>query len=329
MSEDWLIVIFAIVVVIMLLLDLGVFNKKEHEVSTKEAGIWTVVWIVVSCLFGIFIYVEYGSEKCLQYFSAYLTEKSLSLDNIFVFVLIFYFYKIQELHKHKILFWGIIGAIVLRAVFIFAGVELINLTYIKNWGINIEGFEHFNILLFVFAIILLVSGMKTFKQREEEEENKDFDNNPVIRMLKKMFPLTLDQSSGKFFVVENGVRMMTPLFIAMITIELSDVIFAVDSVPAIFGISKDPIILYTSNIFAILGLRSMYFLLSNVIKYFARLQQGIATILTFIGVKMLIAEFGIDIPSLTSLFIILFILALSIIVSIIETKKKNRNKQHY
>ena len=317
MNENYLLVAFGIVVVIMLMLDLGIFNKNQHAISTKEAAIWTLVWIVLSCLFGGFIYYEFGSEKAVEFFSAYLIEKSLSLDNIFVFVLIFSFYKIQENHKHKILFWGIIGAVIFRAIFIFSGLWLINLTYLPE--IEIFNFTvQINILLTIFAIILIIAGIKSLKTDKDEE--KDFSNNIGIRLAKKIFSVTDDENSGNFFVKKDGIRFITPMFLAMLTIEFSDIIFAVDSIPAIFAISKDPIILYTSNIFAILGLRSMYFLLSSIIQYFSKLKQGIACILIFIGLKMLIADFY-HISSLFSLFFILGVITISIIVSIITKKQ--------
>lgn len=318
MDETILLVVFAIVVIFMLMLDLGVFNKKQHVISTKEAAIWTVVWIALSLLFSGFIYYEFGSEKTIEYLSAYLIEKSLSLDNIFVFVLIFSFFNIHEEHKHKILFWGIVGAVVFRAIFIFSGLWLIELTYLPE--IVIFGAPvRLNILLIVFAIILIVAGIKSF--HPADDSSKDYGNNLGIRILKKFLPVTNNMESGKFIVKENGVRHMTPLFLAMITIEASDIIFAVDSIPAIFAISKDPIILYTSNIFAILGLRSMYFLLANIINYFSKLKQGIAMILIFIGVKMLIADFY-HIPALVSLIVIAVLITGSILASIIENRKK-------
>lgn len=315
MNETLLLVIFAVLVTIMLLLDLGLFNKKEHIVSTKEAGIWTIVWISISLLFSVFINFEYSSEKALEFLSAYLIEKSLSLDNIFVFVLIFSFYKIEDIHKHKVLFWGILGAIVFRAIFIFSGLWLIELTYLPEvviFGMPVR----FNILLTIFAVILIVAGIKSFKPDEKEE--KDFGNNFVIRYIKKLFPVTDNCDSGRFIEKKNGIKYITPLLLTMVTIELSDVVFAVDSIPAIFAISKDPIILYTSNIFAILGLRSMFFLLSNIINYFSSLKQGIAVILIFIGIKMLIDDFY-SISSLTSLIVIAGIIFISIILSLIKS----------
>jgi tellurite resistance protein TerC len=319
MNETFLLLIFSIVIIAMLLLDLGIFNKKQHVVSTKEATVWTLVWIGVSCIFGGFIFYEFGGELATQYFAAYLTEKSLSLDNIFVFVIIFSFFNIGDKSKHKVLFWGIIGAVILRAIFIFAGVGLIELTYLPD--MSVLGFNvRLNILLMLFGIILIISGIKTLA-KDEKDENKDYGDNFIVRLLKKRFPVSNDVEHGTFFIIKNGIRYITPLLLCMITIEISDVIFAVDSIPAIFGITQDPIILYTSNIFAILGLRSMYFMLSSMITYFKRLGIGISLILIFIGLKMLTSEFY-HISSEISLCVILGIIVISILWSVIEKNNK-------
>ena len=323
MSETTIFIIFGAVIVIMLLLDLGVFHKKQHIISTKEATIWTIIWIFLGCLFGVFIWYEIGSQKAIEYFSAYALEKSLSLDNVFVFVLIFSFYNIKEINKHKILFWGIMGALIFRAIFIFSGVWLIEKTYlpaVSVFGISVE----FNIILIIFGGILIWSGITAIIPQEEKD--KDFDDNFVIIFLKKFFKVDTSTESEKFFSKIDGVKHIAPLFLALITIELSDIVFAVDSVSAIFAISKDPIILYTSNIFAILGLRSMFFMLSSIINYFSRLKQGISVLLIIIGLKMFVSHF-IHIPPLYSLIIIAIIIAGSIIWSVIE--KQNSNKNQY
>ena len=305
----------------MLLLDLGVFNKKQHTISIKEATVWSSIWILLACLFGAFIHYEFGVQKATEYFAAYLTEKSLSLDNIFVFVLIFSFYKIDEKQKHKILFWGIIGAVILRAIFIFIGVELIQITYLPTFelfGTTVR----LNAILTIFGIILIVSGIKAFFLSNKKEGDKDYGDNILIRLMKKRFPVSSDTTQGKFFIVNaDGIKYMTPLFLCLLTIELTDVVFAVDSIPAIFGITQDPIILYTSNIFAILGLRSLYFMLSSVINYFKRLGQGISAILLFIGIKMIVGGFY-HIDPIISLSVIGGILFISIAWSIIEKRTK-------
>ncbi len=317
MNENILLIMFGGIVVIMLMLDLGIFNKKQHKISAKEATVWTIIWIALSLAFSGFIYYEYGSEKAIQYLSAYFIEKSLSLDNIFVFVLIFGYFTIKNEQQHKVLFWGILGAIIFRAIFIFSGLWLINITYLPE--IDILGNPvQINLLLTIFALILIVAGIKSFGQHNEKE--KDFSNSLGIKIVKKFMPIYDMPNTTTFFTKKNGIRYATPLFLAMITIEISDIVFAVDSIPAIFAISQDPIILYTSNIFAILGLRSMYFVLENVINYFSKLKQGIAVILIFIGGKMLIADFY-HISSMLSLFIILGIIAISIVASILTAKK--------
>ena len=318
MNENILLIVFGVVVTAMLMLDLGVFNRKQHIISAKEAGIWTMIWVTVALSFAGFIYYEFGTTKTIEYLSAYVIEKSLSLDNIFVFVLIFNFYKIQEIHKHKILFWGILGAIIFRAIFIFSGLWLIELTYLPELYI-FDTTARINVLLTIFAIILIIAGIKSFKK--DDGEAKDFGNNIGIRLFKKFIPVTDDMSSGKFIVVKDSIKYMTPLLLALITIEVSDIIFAVDSIPAIFAISKDPIILYTSNIFAILGLRSMYFLLASAISYFTKLKEGIAIILIYIGIKMFIAAF-FHIPALVSLVVIISVLTVSILASIISRKRQ-------
>ena len=322
MPEPYLLIIFSVVIAGMLLLDLGIFNRKQHIISTKEAAIWTSVWILIATLFGFFIMYEFGEVKATEYFAAYLTEKSLSLDNIFVFVIIFSFYNIDEKQKHKILIWGILGAIILRAIFIFLGVELIELTYLPDMEIFGELIK-INVILTIFGIILIVSGIKTFLT-DDKKDDKDYGDNFIVRLLKKRFPVSNDVSHGTFFIIENGKKCITPLLLCLITIELSDVVFAVDSIPAIFGITQDPIILYTSNIFAILGLRSMYFMLASVIVYFKRLGQGISAILLFIGLKMIMGSFY-HISAEVSLAVIMGILLISIVWSIIEKRKNEQN----
>ena len=320
MSENFLLVIFSAVIIICLILDLGIFNKK-HVLSTKKATIWTLIWIALALLFGMFIFYQFGNVKATEYFAAYLTEKSLSLDNIFVFVLIFSYYKIPEELKHKVLLWGIIGAVILRAIFIFIGVELIKLTYlpqIELFGINTE----LNILLIIFGILLIATGIQTFTANKENKD-KNYNNNFIIRILKKYFHISDNISSGKFIIIQNGKHYITTLLLCLITIEISDIIFAIDSIPAVFGITSDPIILYTSNIFAILGLRSMFFVLSSIIIYFKRLSAGISVILLYIGIKMLVSQIY-HIDAIISLFIIISILLISILWSILE--KKNSSK---
>ena len=304
--------LFGITVVVMLLLDLGVFNKHSHVVSSKEALAWSVVWISLSMIFSGVIYYVMDFEAFTQFQSAYWIEKALSVDNLFVFILVFGFFNVpKELH-HKVLFWGIIGALFFRAIFIFTGVELINLTYLPPMTIFGES-RQINAVLSIFGIFLVIAGIKSWAAHEDTDENKDFTKSPGARIIYKFFKVTKNYVGGRFFVKENGIRMATPLLVVVAVIEFTDLIFAVDSIPAIFAIApNDPLILYTSNIFAILGLRALYFLLANFMHMFSRLHYGLAVILAFIGVKMLIGPF-VHISSPMSLAIVGGILMVSVI----------------
>jgi len=312
---------FAVLVIVMLLLDLGVFNKKVHAVSSKEAAIWSVVWISLSMIFSGVIYMTSGFEKFTQFQSAYWIEKALSVDNLFVFILVFGFFNVpKELH-HKVLFWGIIGALLFRAIFIFAGVGLINLTYLPEMTV----FGHLiriNVVLLIFGLFLIYAGIKSGMADDDDDDEKDFSKSPGARVIYKFFKVSKEFDGAKFFTVENGVRVATPLLVVVAVIEFTDLLFAVDSIPAIFAIAPDdPLILYTSNIFAILGLRALYFLLANFIHMFSLLKYGLAIILAFIGVKMVIAPFY-HISSPLSLSIVGGVLILSVIASIVFAPKK-------
>ena len=319
---------FGITVVIMLLLDLGVFNKKSHVVSNKEATIWTVVWISLAMVFsGVVYYVfnqdagghELAIEKFTQFQAAYWIEKALSVDNLFVFILVFSYFKVpRELH-HKVLFWGILGALLFRAIFIFLGVGIINLTYLPTYELFGKSVE-INVVLTLFGLFLVYAGIKSWGGGDEDEE-QDFSNSAGAKLVKKLYKVSDNYDGDKFFTVQNGIKVATPLLVVVAVIEFTDVLFAVDSIPAIFAISKDPFILYTSNIFAILGLRSLYFLLSNFIHMFSKLPYGLAVILTFIGVKMIISPWY-HIPSTISLGIVGGVLILSVIISIMFPDKK-------
>lgn len=322
-----LIVGFGIVVFIMLLLDLGVFNKKSHIVSSKEATIWTLVWIGLSMVFsGVVYYIfnqdagghELAIEKFTQFQAAYWIEKALSMDNLFVFILVFSYFKVpRELH-HKVLFYGIIGALIFRAIFIFAGVELIHLTYLPEF--NIFGSPvRINVVMTAFGLFLIYAGIKSWGEEDDDDE-QDFSSSAGAKLVKKLYKVSDDYDGDKFFTVQNGIKMATPLLVVVAVIEFTDILFAVDSIPAIFAISKDPFILYTSNIFAILGLRSLYFLLSNFIHMFSKLPYGLAFILSFIGVKMIISPWY-EIPSPISLGIVVGVLIISVIVSLMFPKK--------
>ncbi|HRP90935.1 MAG TPA: TerC family protein [Edaphocola sp.] len=318
-----LLVGFGVIVIIMLLLDLGVFNKKSHEISSKEALGWTISWISLAMLFSGAIYWLYNHDagghqiavdKFAEFQAAYWVEKALSVDNLFVFILIFNYFKVSKKLQHKALFWGIFGAIVFRAIFIFAGVGLINLSYIES-SVGVFGNdEPFNVVLTIFGLFLAVAGIRTWGNHKNESQ--DFGNSFAVRLIKKMFKVSNEYDGDKFFTIKNGKKMATPLLLVLAVIEFSDLLFAVDSIPAIFAISKDPFILYTSNIFAILGLRSLYFLLANFINKFSKLPYGLSIILAFIGIKMLVSPW-VHIQPIISLSIVVGVLLVSVIVSIL------------
>lgn len=331
-NHPWLIGGFAIAVIIMLLLDLGVFNKKSHTISNKEALSWTLVWITLSMVFSVVVYwvldKPHGiTDNFSKYQAAYWIEKALSVDNLFVFILVFRFFKIPKEYQHKVLFWGILGALFFRAIFIFAGVELIKLTYVTVpfLGTDAAGDpRQLNVVLFVFGIFLIIAGIKSWSSDDHDGEEGDLSKNIGVRIVHKFFKVTKDFDKDRFFTVRNGVKMVTPLFVALAVIEITDLVFAVDSIPAIFAIAPDdPFILYTSNIFAILGLRSMYFLLANSMDMFSKLHYGLAIILAFIGIKMIIMPFY-HFDSSVSLTIIGSVLALSVIWSLISNKKQKQ-----
>lgn len=312
------IVAFGIIVIFMLLLDLGVLNKKSHVISNKEAAIWSLIWIGTSMLFSVFIYImtkeASGIEKFAQFQSAYWIEKALSVDNLFVFIVVFGFFNVPLEYHHKVLFWGILGALVMRAVFIFSGVGLINITYLPDMEI-FRKVVSINIILTGFGAFLIYAGIKSWFIEEDDDE-KDFSKSPGAKFVYRLFKVSKEFDKDKFFTVENGVKLATPLLVVVGVIEFTDLLFAVDSIPAIFAIAPDdPFILYTSNIFAILGLRSLYFLLANFIHMFSRLKYGLAIILTFIGLKMVIAPFY-HITSPVSLAIVGGVLILSIAASL-------------
>ena len=318
-NHPLVLIIFSISVIIMLVIDLGVFNKKSHIVTNKEATIWTIVWISLSMIFSLFVYSQTSLEKFSQFQSAYWIEKALSVDNLFVFILVFNYFNVPREVHHKVLFWGIIGAIVMRAIFIFTGVGLINVTYLPEMTI-IGKTVNLNIVLTLFGGFLIYAGIKSWFADEDDDDEKDFSKSPGAKFVYKIFKVSKEFDKDKFFTIQNGIKLATPLLVVVGVIEFTDLLFAVDSIPAIFSIApNDPFILYTSNIFAILGLRSIYFLLSNFIHMFTKLKYGLAIILTFIGVKMVIAPFY-HIDTLVSLMIVLGILIASVIASL-ATKK--------
>ena len=319
-SQPLLIAIFAIVVILMLALDLGVFNRKSHTISNKEAVIWSLVWISLSMVFSLFLLSQTNMEKFAEFQSAYWIEKALSVDNLFVFILVFGFFKVpNELH-HKVLFWGIIGALFMRAIFIFSGVELINLTYLPVFELFGKSLK-VNILLTVFGVFLVYAGIKSAFVKENDDDEKDFGKSFGSRIVRKFFPVSDEFYEGKFIVKKRKIRFATRLMLVLAVIETTDLIFAIDSIPAIFAIAPDdPFILYMSNIFAILGLRSLYFLLANFIHMFSKLKYGLAVILSFIGLKMIFSPIY-HLDALVSLVILGSVLLLSLIWSVVSSKK--------
>jgi tellurite resistance protein TerC len=302
-DQIWLWIGFNVFVLAMLALDLGVFHRKAHVVSFKESITWTVVWVTLALLFNGGVWHFYGSQKALEFFTGYLIEKSLSVDNVFVFVLLFSYFAVPPLYQHKVLFWGILGALIMRAIMIVLGAALIT---------------KFTWIIYVFGGFLILTGIKMVVKREEEIHP---ERNPVVRWFKKLMPVTSDYRGDKFFVRENGVRAATPLFVVLLLVEFSDLIFAVDSIPAIFAVTTDAFIVYTSNVFAILGLRSLYFALAGVMDKFHYLKIGLGVVLSFVGVKMLLAHTAWKIPILWSLGVIVLILAVSVVVSLLRPRK--------
>ncbi len=290
--------VFGVVIVFMMILDLGVFRRKAHEVKMKEALTWSAIWISLAFCFNAVVYFRMGHQPALEFLAGYLIELSLSVDNLFVFLLIFSYFKVPGRYRHSILFWGIIGALAMRGIFIFIGAALI---------------ERFHWILYIFGAFLVYTGIKMATQKEDEMHPED---NPVLKFIMRFIPVTHLMDDGKFFVRINGRKFATPLFVTLIFIEFSDLVFAVDSIPAIFGITRDPFIVYTSNIFAILGLRSMYFALARLMTLFHYLNYGLAAILTFVGIKMLLGIFHIHMHVAVALGFIVLTLAASIIASV-------------
>ncbi len=294
---------FHVFVFAMLALDLGVFHRKAHVVSFREAIAWTIAWVTLAMLFNMGVWYFAGAQKALEFTTGYVIEYSLSVDNIFVFAMLFSYFAVPAAYQHRVLFWGILGALIMRALMIFAGTVLIT---------------KFAWIIYVFGAFLIITGIKMIVKKEEEIHP---ERNPVVRWFKKLMPVTSDYRADKFFVRENGLLMATPLFVVLLLVEISDIIFAVDSIPAIFAVTKDPFIVYTSNIFAILGLRSLYFALAGVLDKFHYLKIGLGVVLTFVGVKMLLGHTPWKIDTLVSLGVIVLVLAASVIVSLLLPKQ--------
>lgn len=299
-------IVFNAVIFTMLALDLGVFNKRAHKISVKEALIWSGIWITLALIFDVFVYFEFGKTRALEFLTSYVIEYSLSVDNIFVFILIFTYFSVKAQYQHKILFWGILGALVMRGIFIFAGIALIT---------------KFHWIILVFGGFLIYSGFKMLFQKEEVSVEPE--KNKIVKLFRKFLPVTETLHGDSLFIKQNKRLYATPLFLVLLVIESSDLIFAVDSIPAVLAISKSTFIVYTSNIFAILGLRSLYFAVSGIMGYFRYLKVGLAIVLSFVGFKMLASYIHIEIPIFLSLAIIISILLISILASVIIKKKES------
>lgn len=295
----WL--LFNLFVVMMLILDLKFFNKTSHVIQIKEALLLSAFWIFLALLFNYGIYYFYNTQLALDFLAGYLIEKSLSVDNLFVFILIFSYFKVPAEYQHKVLFWGIIGALIMRAIFIFGGITLI---------------ARFHWLIYVFGIFLIFTGIKLALEKDKEMHP---ENNPVLKLFKRWMPITANYEGDKFFIKVSGKLMATPLFVVVLIVETTDVMFAVDSIPAIFAVTLDPFIVYTSNVFAILGLRALYFALAGMMNMFCYLKYGLSVILIFIGVKMMVSEIY-KIPTSLALGMIAIILAVSILASVIKKR---------
>ncbi|MBI3887418.1 MAG: TerC family protein [Opitutae bacterium] len=283
----------------MLALDLGVFNRRSHEVSVREALVWCAVWFGLAMAFNLLVSVKLGPQPALEFFTGYLVELCLSVDNVFVFIVIFQYFRVEPRYQHRVLFWGILGAVVMRAVFIFAGISLINA---------------FHWIIYVFGAFLVYTGVKLALPKKEDGFAPE--KNPLIKLARRLLPVTPQFEGGKFFVRPLGRLHATPLFIVLLVVETTDVMFALDSIPAVIAITRNEFVVFTSNIFAILGLRSLYFAVSGIMQLFRYLNLGLAVILIFVGLKMLVSHW-IDIPIKLSLGVIGGVLAISVIASVL------------
>ncbi|HVR97531.1 MAG TPA: TerC family protein [Thermoanaerobaculia bacterium] len=290
---------FFALIVAMLAFDLGVVHRKEHKVGLREAVFWSVVWTIIALIFNVWVYYRFGAQLGLEFLTGYVIERSLSFDNIFVFVLLFNYFAVPREHQHRVLFWGILGALISRGIFIVMGAALL---------------ARFEWLIFVFGIFLVWTGFKILRQGETQVHP---EKNPVVLAFQRFVPLTAQYHGKHFFVLQAGRWVATPLMLVLVVVEATDVVFAVDSIPAVFGVTRDPFIVFTSNIFAILGLRALYFLLAGLMHKFRYLDFGLGLVLIFVGVKMLIHDW-IEIPTWLSLGLVLVILTVAIVVSLLR-----------
>jgi tellurite resistance protein TerC len=304
-GSTWLWIGFGFFIVCMLSLDLGLLNRKAHTIRYREAWIWTGVWVTLAMIFGYMVFRYQGSQRGLEFLTGYLIELSLSVDNLFVFILIFSFFKVPAKYQHRVLFWGVLGALFMRLTMIFVGAALIN---------------RFHWIMYIFGAFLVYTGIKMFKQEESEIHPNE---NPVVRLVTRFFPITDYYEGKRFFTKVDGKRTGTLLLLVLVVVEVTDLVFAVDSIPAIFAITTNTFIVYTSNVFAILGLRSMYFLLAGVVDKFQYLRVGLAIVLTFIGAKMLLVIFDQHIPILCSLVFVAVVLLGSVAASLLFPRESD------
>ncbi len=296
----WMWVGFNAFVLAMLAVDLGIFHRKAHEVSLREATAWSVVWVTLAMVFNGWIWYTWGKGPALEFLTGYLIEKSLSVDNIFVFVMLFSYFAVPRLYQHRVLFWGILGALLMRGVFIGVGAYVL---------------EQFHWVLYLFGAILILTGIKMMMRQESHSP----ENNPVLKWMRRVLPLT-DRYHGQNFWIKEGAKWVaTPLFLVLVMVELTDLVFAIDSIPAIFAVTKEPFLVYTCNVFAILGLRSMYFLLAGVVHRFVYLKYGLAAVLLFVGIKMILVDIY-KIPTALSLAVVLSTITASIVASLVKTR---------
>ncbi|QXE89048.1 TerC family protein [Geomonas subterranea] len=301
-NREMMWIAFAGIIAVMFILDLFVFNRKSHEIRFREALAWTLVWVGLAMAFNVGVWYFLGSAKALEFFTGYIIEESLSVDNLFVFIMIFSYFKVARAHQPKILKWGIIGALVLRGIFIVVGIELI---------------ERFHWMVYVFGAVLIYTGYKMAFGGDEEIQP---EHNPLVRLARRFIPITKRARGDHFFIKRRGIWAATPLFLTLIVVESSDLIFAVDSIPAVLAVTHDPFIVYSSNVFAIMGLRSLYYLLAHVMEMFVHLKLGVSVILVFVGGKMLLSNL-VEIPLQLSLGVILGALTISILTSIFVAGK--------
>ena len=295
---------FHVFVFAMLAVDLGLFHKRAHEIRFREAAAWSLVWIGLALLFNIGIYLRRGPHDALQFFTGYLLEKSLSVDNLFVFLLIFTYFKVPGTYQHTVLYWGILGALIMRGAFILSGIAILN---------------KFQWVIYVFGAFLIFTGIKLAFDKDKEVQP---EKNPALRLFRRFMPVTPDYEGSRFFLKKGGRCFATPLFVVLLVVETTDVVFAVDSIPAVLAVTRNTFIAYTSNVFAILGLRALYFVLAGIMRLFHHLHYGLAVVLVFVGIKMLLSEIY-PIPIALSLSIIASVLILSVVASVLWPRKEH------